>query len=351
MSRYQRQNYGPNATKHLRTLRVLDNETYQRSQRGAFEEADELSYIATKLDGCCRSPFIAINKETSEIRIHEFRCKLRICSYCGRCRAEQLKAKMLPLVEKMNSPRMIGFSLKSNDAPLRKQFERLVESFAKLRRSKLWIRHFTKGFYTLEATHNSKSNQWHPHIHGIVDGDFIQHAKLKALWESITGDSNIVFIRLCHSHTAAVNYMTKYVTKTQDASTVPEHRLAEWAITLKGMRFLNLFGKLRHDTINEEDERKKMDIHIYTPMSMLSKAISEGDDKAKSIWDEIIYHDKRGIPKLGDPSDETQERNRRDLIERLEAWLLPPPEPEPEQTTINPENTALFDNSPAPTVF
>lgn len=331
-----------------RTMYVLDKTSEEFQSQGLFDEADELKRIANKMDDCCRSPFIAINTETSEIRIHEFRCKLRHCPYCGKLRAAQLCAKILPLIQKMDDVRRIDFTVKSNDLPIRKQFKHIVKCFAELRKTDLWKAHFSKGFYSLEATHNSETDQWHPHIHIIVDGHYLKHERLKKLWLEITGDSTIIWMKRCETQSQAVYYVNKYVTKTQDPSIVPDHRIAEWALALKGMRFVNLFGGLRHENVNEEDERTKMDIHIYTPMNELSKAISDGDKEAQHLWDQIIYHDQRGSPNLGDPSDEAKKQDRRELIERLEAWLLPPPEPAPDKPTITPESTALFDNSPRP---
>ncbi len=351
MSAYQRYAFGPSKDHHSRTITQLNETSNELWEVGLPSEAQDLAKIADKLDDCCRSPQIAINRDTSEIRIQEYRCKLRICSYCGRARAQQLKAKMLPLVEKMNSPRMIGFSLVSNNDNLRDQFNRLVESFAKLRRSKLWKAHFSKGFYTLEATHNRQTDQWHPHIHGIVDGDFVPQKSLVKLWREITTDSCIVFVKLCRSHRQGINYITKYITKTQDAYTVPQHRLAEWALTLRGMRFLNLFGGLKHPTINDEDEPTKMDVQILTPMNQLSAAIYDGDQEAQRIWNAILYHHARGIPKLGDPTDAKHEVDRRALITELETWLLPPPEQTPPTPTITPADKLLFDNSPPHGVY
>ncbi|KKL47262.1 hypothetical protein LCGC14_2337300 [marine sediment metagenome] len=331
-----------------RTIYVLERESENFERTGLFEEADELQRIANKLDDCCRSPFVAINTETSEIRIHEFRCKLRHCPYCGKLRANALCAKILPLIQKMDDVRRVDLTLKSNDDPIRKQFRYIVKCFAELRQTELWKDHYSKGFYSLEATHNTETDQWHPHIHIIVDGQYVKHARLKKLWLEITGDSTVIWLNRCETRSKAVYYVNKYVTKTQDPSVVPDHRIAEWALALKGMRFVNLFGGLRHDKVNEEDEPTKMDIHIYTPLNQLSAAITDGDEEAQYLWTEIIYHAEKGVPKLGDPSDEGPEDHRREIIERLEAWLLPPPEPAPDKPTITPEDTALFDNSPRP---
>ena len=318
---------------------------------GLFEEAAELRRIAHKLDDCCRSPYAAINRDTSEIRIHEFRCKLRICTYCGKLRAKALSMKILPLVQKMDCAYRLDFTTKSNDDPIRKQFNRIVKCFAKLRQTRLWKAHYSGGFYTLEATHNKKTDQWHPHIHVIVDGEYVKHAKLKRLWHEITGDSTVIWMKQCVSNSQAVFYINKYVTKTQDPALVPSHRMAEWALALKGMRFVNLFGGLRHDKVNEEDELPKMEIHIYTPMSQLSDAITDGDQKAQEIWDRLIYHNERGVPPLGDPTDAKNEADRRTLIAELETWLLPPPEQDPATPTITPADTLLFDNSPTPGMY
>lgn len=348
MSRYQRSVFGDKGPPHLATVEVLKNCAADLRHRFEDEDADQLSRAADKLEDCCRTPHIYVNERTAAFEIMEYRCKSRLCLRCGKARAMALKHQMLPMVEKMNSPRILVLTPKSNDDPLADQIKSLVKNFAKLRRTKPWIAHFIAGFYCIEVTHNNKTNQWHPHIHCIVDGRYWYKDDLSQLWHKVTGDSFIIDLQLCKSHDEAVHEVTKYNTKTQNIKHIPAHRIAEWALSVKSMRFINTFGGLRKAP-DEPSERDRFEgFTSWTCMSQIEAAIQHGHPDAVEIFDGILKHAAGGAVNDGSDLAARREAQRFRLLDALNDLLgRGPPKPLPEQP-ITPPLPPLFPNGPAP---
>lgn len=334
--------------RQLTSLRYAANKARDLLQE---DDAAKLHKLTDKLDDCCRTPWIMTNEETAEIALKEYRCKSRVCPLCGEIRAAELRDKLLPMVKEMDSPRFITLTPVSTDKPLRDQLQHLTKCFAKLRTLKDWKSRFSKGFYTLEVTYNRKTEQWHPHIHTVVDGKFIPQKTLSNLWLQVTGDSMIVDVRMCHSQKKTVYYVTKYATKTQDSKHIPDHRIGEWALSIKGLRFINTYGGLRKPP-EEKDERSAFEgFTELTPLSVVESAIRFGDKNAVEIFDAILYHASRKTKDDGSEKGNREKAQRIKLLKQIELLTNPDPPPTPEQPTITPENTALFDNSPTPTMY
>ena len=350
-SAYQIHRFESKTSNHTRQIVALKNGSEDLRQVHQDDAAAKLWRLAEKLEDCCRTPWIMINDDTAEIALKEYRCKSRVCSLCGGIRATELREKLLPMVKEMDSPRFITLTPLSNDKPLREQLQHLTKCFAKLRTLKAWKSRFSKGFYTIEITYNKKTEQWHPHIHTVVDGKFIPHTMLSNIWHKITGDSMVVDIRMCHSQKKTVYYVTKYATKTQDSSCIPDHRLGEWALSVKSLRFINTYGGLRKPPEEKDDRSPFEGFTELTPMNVIENAIRFGDKNARDLFDAILYHASRGTKDDGTDKGNREKAQRIKLITKLRILTDPDPPPDPEQPTIAAKTPALFDNSSRPGVF
>lgn len=338
MSGYQTHVFGLQAIHQHRFIEVLRHCAFELRSQMLDEEADPLAKLADKLEDCCRTPHVMVDEHTAEFALKEYRCKSRLCVRCGKDRANKLRAKLRPMVKEMDSPRLLTFTLVSSNDPLRDQLQRLTKCFAKLRRTKTWKAHFTAGFYCIEVTHNRRTDQWHPHIHAVCDGRFIAQKKLSGLWYKMTGDSNIVDVRMAHSKESAVRYVTKYVTKTQTAEYIPDHRIADWASSIKGLRFINTFGGLKSPPDELNDRESWEGYTSLTPLSVIEAKIRDGDPVAAKIWDAILYHASRGTPATSAGKNDPKAAERFALLQSLRTLLGddPPetltPQPQPPST-------------------
>jgi len=208
--------------------------------------------VSRKLESCCRGAAVVRSEDGDDIAVHEMRCKHRMCPRCGRDRARSLISKIRQAVETMDSPGRIDLTVRSTDAPLRDQIKHLTQSFARLRRSPGWKEHVRGGIHTIEITWNEQREQWHPHIHAVVDLDFWRHDELRRAWKQASGDSSIVWIQRIKSPQQAAQYVAGYVAKSSDVKALPDAQLPEYAVSIRGLRFVQTFGSLHGTKITPE---------------------------------------------------------------------------------------------------
>jgi hypothetical protein len=115
---------------------------------------------------------------------------------------------------------MITLTLQHNDDPLDVQIKHLYASFQKLRRRAYFQRLVTGGVWFFQLKYNSDTEQWHPHIHCLVAGKFLPHARLKNLWFQITGDSHVVDIRPVKDLEGCSREVARYATSPADITAV-----------------------------------------------------------------------------------------------------------------------------------
>lgn len=346
MSRYQAHVFGPLEDQHQRLISVLHSEADWCRQHSLEPETTRLCRAADKLEDCCRTPGIMIHETDNTIALQEFRCKQRICRRCARTRSMQLTIQLTPMIAALDSPRMIKLDLRSYDAPLREQFIRLTKSFANLRRTKLWKSHYKAGLWTFEVTHNPVTDLWHPHLHIVVDGRNCPSGMLSRKWLEITGDSDNVKIQYCYSQKGALRYVTKYVTKTGDVSDIPNHKIADWVLALRGLRLVNTFGGLKRPPKEEKEDGRFDNFRSLTPMSVIDAAIQRGAPGAVEIWEQIIHHAARSEPSQDPAVNELREAQRGTLIEAIEHLISPAPNPPAGEPIKHQTEPRLFTDHP-----
>lgn len=231
---YQPRAFGPLWAEHTRRVNYLEE-----------AETPDGDRIAARLRNCCRHPLLVAYGDGLHYHLTEQRCRSRVCPRCARLRARALAFRIATLVRRMDSPRFLTLTIRSNDRPLREQVKHLRRRFAALRRRSDWPTHVVGGVYTLEITFNTTTQQWHPHLHAIVDGTYWAHADLLSTWETVVGDHAGVDIRAVHGVRKLANYLACYVAKSCDLRTLEPRQLAEWAIETHGLRLAQTFGSLQ----------------------------------------------------------------------------------------------------------
>lgn len=278
--------------------------------------------LARRIAECCRGSTLATSP-TGHLRLLEFRCKSKLCPTCSRRRSQVCFHRVRTAVAAMNSPRMLTLTLKHSHDSLRSQLLRIRRCFANLRRTDVWKHHVRGGTYVLEITRNQKAHQWHPHLHIIADGDYFQHAQLRAAWKQATGDSDIVHIRKVNDAAAAATYTAKYITKTMDPSELTDDQLLEWIDEVRGIRFLQTFGTL-HRLKLDTKEKLPSDYKQLSPLGSVDKlyrASLAGLDEAKQLFAYAIgcRHRRPQSPVNGvTPEPPAAER---EIVARLRAWF------------------------------
>lgn len=266
--------------------------------------------IAEKLGKCCRDPQIISMNDGERYYLTESRCRSRLCPRCSKIRASLLAQRIAKLLCYMDCPRFLTLTVRSNDQSLRCQLKHLRKKFACLRKSPAWRHYVAGGIYTIEITWNQSTQQWHPHIHAIIDGKYWPHHDLLEKWSQILHYDGGVDIRLVHGNRKIANYLACYVAKSCDLSQLPPDQLAEWAVETHALRLAQTFGFL-HGTHPAQD-RVSASTYRILPVNVntIAKRAELGDKRCEEVLSALTG---------SHPCD------RPDFL-RLVAIAIPPPE-------------------------
>lgn len=173
------------------------------------------------------------------------RCKDRLCTVCCSERSAAFAERLAQHIAGKTT-RFITLTLRHSNTPLSAQLDRLYRSFAALRRRKDLKCVFEGGAAFLEVKLSRDNALWHPHLHIITEGTFVEQKALSRAWHEVTGDSSIVDIRRVQDAGDMSRYVCKYVTKPADATIYPHPaQLDEFICSIGGRRLCLTFGTWR----------------------------------------------------------------------------------------------------------
>lgn len=278
--------------------------------------------LGIRIADCCRHAQAAVTPE-GFIRCIEFRCKSRLCPICEKRRSAAMFHRLNVAVKTMNAPRAIHLTLAHTDTPLRDQLLRLRKCFAELRRTTLWKGKVTSGAYVVEVTFNTKEQRWHPHLHIIADGHYMQMQQLKDAWLQVTKDSHRVRIEKIYDAKKSCSYFAKYISKSNNPADLPDERLLEWAIEIRGLRFIQCFGKL-HGVKLDKREKSRTNTANLSPLGSIgaiAAAAERGDKEAGYLIGFIQSCRHRRIPDAEPGQSEKAPPGEQAIVERVRAWF------------------------------
>jgi len=110
----------------------------------------------------------------------------------------------------------------------------IVKSFRKLRQTKSWKFHVKGGAFVLEI--KGEANDWHVHIHAIIEAKYYEWATIRNLWKKLSSGQG-VYIQNIPKH-KIVHYLTKYISKTETS----EECRKDINDALRGTRLFQPFG-------------------------------------------------------------------------------------------------------------
>ncbi len=200
--------------------------------------------------------------------------KLEICPcdsvFCPDCANRRSKLLQREVLSKVNRPGRSYWFLTltvPNTPDLTRRFlKELVAQFAELRDSLVWTGipladqqegEITGGVYSVEATFNRASREWHPHIHCLIEAPRVLPREwifsVRAAWDEITGGAKVVHLERVFGvsrrgekvyrklNKQAIRELVKYATKSADFSDSPE-RVDEFLRAFRNVRRVQSFG-------------------------------------------------------------------------------------------------------------
>lgn len=206
------------------------------------------TFALDAFDECGSACQVQWSDTANKYRLAANYCHSRHCEPCMRAKANRQAANLEKRLkqEPEGRYRFITLTLRHSATPLVDQLKRLNTCFKALRKTAMWKTSQRGGAYTVEVKYEHVKAMWHPHLHIISEGGYLDQADLSKTWLAITGDSKIVDIRALKSAHDAAHYVSKYVTKGTSNNVWDRVDAAqEWITATKGLRTCATFGTWR----------------------------------------------------------------------------------------------------------
>jgi Replication protein len=207
---------------------------------------------ASKVRACGKAYSFYVCHECGEFcYLAEFRCDDRLCALCGRARVARLLESYGGVLNEIKQPKMVTISMRSRPlGELAAAVKELWASFSRLRHRSIW-KSVAGAVVSLEITFNRTERTWHPHLHVLVDADFIVWQRLRDAWGEVTlGEGTSVYIQRCRP--GWQRELIKYVTKVKDLYD-DFQALKEFLGFAKGRRFVRTYGQLYNCAVSNEE--------------------------------------------------------------------------------------------------
>lgn len=182
------------------------------------------------------------NASPEKFKVCSSCCHDRFCTPCAVARSFELHAC---LKEQIGGKPItfLTLTLKHNGEKLTDLIDKLYHDFRLLRQIKLWERKVHGGAAFLEVVRDDKNAGWHPHLHIIMDAEYVPFDELQSAWRGITGGSFYLKIERVHQTGSVAGYVTKYVTKSLNSSFLKNDAWLDEAVeAMKGRRMCLCFG-------------------------------------------------------------------------------------------------------------
>jgi len=176
-------------------------------------DKDEHRDRSWNLHECRTSAWFVRHKETGQVSVIANHCGLRWCPLCAQARANYIRHSVSEWLQHADHPKFLTMTLKHSKEPLFDQVTKLYSSFRKLRRHRGFNRLVTGGVWFFQLCRNSQRGEWHPHLHCIITGQYIPYQYLRKLWLKITGDSEVVDIRVVQDPEYVASEVARYASR------------------------------------------------------------------------------------------------------------------------------------------
>ena len=236
-----------------------------RTEWNRVKDVFEILYARTKIDwrsslDICRyfASFVR-NKITGEVKVTSNHCHNRWCPICASSRANAVSSQVEKWLRTANYPKMLTLTLKHSDEPLEDQIRLLYDSWRKLRKHKFFKNRVKGGIWFFQIPRNKERTQWHPHIHAVIEGDFIDNNWISKEWERITGHSKIIHVTLIRDFAAASKEIARYASRPNRLENLSDDSAIELILASRALRTCGTWGTGRKCSLRPQIVYNKID--------------------------------------------------------------------------------------------
>lgn len=253
---------------------------------------------------CCAHALVSRHKSTLKLRIQYETCGSRFCPNCAYRYRRDLSERIIKRIGivKPKVWRFLTLTIKSTDEPLANQLDNLRNSFRRLRQTVLWLSTQLLGYAVIEITFNNKTQRWHPHLHVLTRGIYINQKKLAAQWAASSRGSMIVDVRMIKNGRHAVHYICKYLGKAPDIATSqePVERMIEYIDALRNRKMVIGYGvSMLSESRDLPTEISTTDLQ-WQPLMSLKNLLTRADE-GDAICRELLAQLKGAVAPTSQP--------------------------------------------------
>lgn len=212
---------------------------------GTIDEQDNSNKLSL-LSSCRTDAWFIRHNLTGEVRIASNSCKLRWCPLCQAARQNYIAQQVAAWFCKVDYPKLLTVTLRHTSSPLKNQVDFLYKCFQNFRKRKFVAKRLRGGVWFFQVKKSKDGNTWHPHIHCLVDSDYMDRKKLSSLWAEITGGSTVIDIRAVFDSEKAVKHNARYCASPADLVDLLPWERYELHDCFNKRRLVGCFGTARH---------------------------------------------------------------------------------------------------------
>lgn len=207
----------------------------------AFDAVEGTSREKQLLE-CRQYAWFVRNREDGEVRVAANHCRLRWCPLCSRSRAGFIAAQVKEWLSGTHRPKMLTLTIKHTNRDLIAQIDHIYSSFRGMRRTKWWKDLCYGGIWFFQVTYNPKTGCWHPHIHILLDSEFIPYLEIRQKWYFYTSGSDVVDIRPVYGTDDIARYVARYASRPHCLQDLPIKQSMNLVTTMHGRRMCGSWG-------------------------------------------------------------------------------------------------------------
>ena len=232
---------------------------------------------------CKSAAWFVVHKVTREVRVQSHSCGLRWCPFCIKSRRYVITSSVTEWLKDRQRPRFITLTLRHRSAPLSEQIADLYYFFRQLRKTAFWRSNVKGGIWFFQVKKTKSGEYWHPHLHVLVEGNYMMQEALRELWRKITHGSYIVDIRAIKSVRKAAAYVARYASAPCRLLDCAFDDALEVVQALHGKRICGTFGSAKGVPLRKlpyDDREDWVTLDSFFNVSLGSST----DEFAATIW-------------------------------------------------------------------
>lgn len=271
------------------------------------------------LDNCRSSAWFIRHATTGIVKVATNQCHVRFCPFCGKKRQAFLTHQVSDWLKTAKYPKMLTVTLKHGNAPLSHQLHHLYDSFRRLRSRSYVKKRIRGGVWFFQIKKSKKDHKWHPHIHALIDGDYLARENVSKLWHDITLTSDVVDIRTVKDADSAARHTARYAATPSALKDLDLPDACELVSALRGRRLCGTWGSARSITLRPQPPEDASEWKGIGSWSLVVD-MQEHSENARAILKSFL---------TGEPLDEGIECAR--LEKEIYDGITEEPNPPPKQ--------------------